>query len=435
MNGDRTLPDVEIIAVGSELLTPSKVDTNSLWLTEKLNELGLEVVRKTVVGDNRERLESAVRAALGPGKVILLTGGLGPTEDDLTRDATAAALGRTLSLRAEIVEWLEERFARFGRKMAEVNKRQAYVIDGAEILPNDRGTAPGQWVEQDGMSVALLPGPPGELKAMFERQIAPRLHARVEQAAIRMLVYRVVGMGESDLDQLIAPVYTRYSNPVTTILAGVNDIQVHLRARCATEEQAQALLAEVARKIEPLLGDRIYSRDGSALEVVVGRMLHERDSTLAVAESCTGGMLGERITSVPGSSGYFAGGFLVYTNAMKTALLGVDPEILERHTAVSDPVARGMADGARERTGATYGVSVTGIAGPEGGTEETPVGTGFVGVSGPNGTDARKFRWVGDRRRIRLAAVQTALDVLRRRMIFEAPSRDRRTIFFITWQP
>jgi competence/damage-inducible protein CinA-like protein len=418
MNSGRGLPDVEIIAVGSELLTPSKLDTNSLWLTERVNALGLEVVRKSVVGDDRERLEAAIRAAFGLRKIILLTGGLGPTEDDVTRDAAAAALGRSLSLRADIVDWIERRFARFGRKMAEINKRQAYVIEGAEVLPNPNGTAPGQWIEQDGMRVALMPGPPGELKPMFEAEIAPRIQAGLEPAAIRSLVYRVVGIGESDLDHLIAPVYTKYSNPVTTILAAVNDVQVHLRARCATAEEAEALAAEVGRKIEPLLGDKIYSRDGSPLEVVVGRMLHEREATVAVAESCTGGMLGERITSVPGSSDYFAGGFLVYTNVMKTALLGVDPELLEKHTAVSNPVARAMADGVRERTGSTYALSVTGIAGPEGGTEEMPVGTGFIGISGPNGTDARKFRWVGDRRRIRQAAVQSALDLLRRRMIF-----------------
>ena len=366
MNAGRAIPDVEIIAVGSELLTPSKVDTNSLWLTERLNALGLEVVRKSVVGDDRVRLESAIRSAFGPGKIILLTGGLGPTEDDLTRDAAAAAVGRALKLHTEVVDWLEKRFARFGRKMAEINKRQAYVIEGAEILPNERGTAPGQWIEHEGTRVVLMPGPPGELKAMFDAEVAPRIQAGLPPAAIRSLVYRVVGMGESDLDALIAPVYTKYSNPVTTVLASVNDIQIHLRAQCSTAEEAQALVAEVGRKIEPLLGDRIYSRDGSGLEVVVGRMLHERSATVAVAESCTGGMLGERITSVPGSSEYFAGGFLVYTEAMKISLLGVDPELLEEHSAVSDPVARAMADGARERTGATYGVSVTCLAGPEG---------------------------------------------------------------------
>ncbi len=418
MNAVDAFPNAEIIAVGSEMLTPSKVDTNSLWLTESLNALGVEVVRKTIVGDDRERLVETIRAAFGPGKIILLTGGLGPTEDDVTRDAAAAALGRTLVFSDDILTWLRERFARFGREMAVINERQAYVIEGAEILMNERGTAPGQWIDHEQMHIALLPGPPNELKPMFARDIVPRLEARLRKTFIRALFYRVAGMGESDLDQLIAPVYTKYTNPVTTILASAGDIQIHLRARCDSPEEADALLHEVGRKIEALLGDRIYSRDGSPLEVIVGRMLRDRQATVAVAESCTGGMLGQRITSVPGSSDYFAGGFLAYTYAMKTALLGVDPEMLAKHTAVSDPVARAMADGARERTGATYAISVTGVAGPDGGTEETPVGTTFIGLAGPNGTDARRFRLVGDRARNRTFAVQTALDLLRRRMIF-----------------
>ena len=418
MNAAPFLPDAEIIAIGSEMLTPSKVDTNSLWLTESLNALGVEVVRKTIVGDDRARLVETIRAAFAPGKIILITGGLGPTEDDVTRDAAAVALGRTLVFRDDILLWLQERFARFGRKMAENNKRQAYIVEGAEILPNERGTAPGQWIEHEQMYIALLPGPPGELKPMFAREVVPRLEARLEKTFIRTLFYRVAGMGESDLDQLIAPVYTKYTNPVTTILASAGDIQIHLRARSGSADEAVALLHEVGRKIEALLGDRIYSRDGSPLEVMVGRMLRDRKATVAVAESCTGGMLGQRITSAPGSSDYFAGGFLTYTYAMKTALLGVDPDMLAEHSAVSDPVARAMADGARERTGATYAVSITGVAGPDGGTEETPVGTAFIGLAGPNGTDARRFRFVGDRARIRGFAVQASLDLLRRRMIF-----------------
>ena len=412
-----TLPDAEIIAVGSELLTASKVDTNSLYLTEKLNAIGVEVVRKSILGDERDRLAGAIRAALAPGRIVLITGGLGPTEDDVTRDAAAAAMGRTISQRAEILEWLEQRFARMGRKMAEINKRQAFVIDGAEIMPNERGTAPGQWFDHEGAYIALLPGPPGELKPMFEREVLPRLEARLPKTVIRTLFYRVAGMGESDLDQLISPVYTQYTNPVTTILAGAGDIQIHLRARSQDPEHAEALVAEVGRKIEGLLGEKIYSRDGSPLEVVVGRRLKDRAATLAVAESCTGGMLGQRITSVPGSSDYFTGGFLTYTEAMKTALLGVDPAMLEEHSAVSDLVARAMADGARRTARATYAISTTGYAGPDGGTEESPVGTVFIGLAGPNGTDARRFRFPGDRGRVRAFAVQAALDLLRRRLV------------------
>lgn len=407
-------PDAEIIAVGSELLTPARVDTNSLYLTEKLNALGIEVVRKSVVGDDRKRLADAVTAAMRSGKLVILTGGLGPTEDDVTRDAVAQAVGRSLSIRPDILEWLEQRFQKMGRKMAEINKRQAYIIDEAEALPNPNGTAPGQWLEHNGTIVLLLPGPPRELKPMFERECLHRLEATLPKQVIRALFYRVSGMGESDLDALIAPVYTRYANPVTTILAAAGDIQIHLRARSETAKAADALLAEVGPQIEELLGDRIYSKNGDAMETVVGKLLRDRGETVAVAESCTGGMLGERITSVPGSSAYFAGGLLAYSEHMKTELLGVDAQILAEETAVSEAVASAMAAGARKRTDSTWALSITGIAGPDGGTEATPVGTVIIGLAGPNRATARRFRFPGDRERVRGFAVQTALDLLRR---------------------
>jgi nicotinamide-nucleotide amidase len=361
-------------------------------------------------------MADSIRAALGPGKIVIVSGGLGPTEDDVTRDAAADALGRRLPINEEVLQWLRDRFKRFGREMAKCNERQCYVIEGAEVLTNDRGTAPGQFIEQDGALVFLLPGPPFEMKAMYEREVAPRLAARLPKALIRTVFLRVTGMGESDLDQLIAPVYTKVANPATTILAGGGDIQIHLRARAESEEEAGALLAAVARPIEELLGDRVYSRDGSPLEAIVGLRLRERGATVATAESCTGGMLGQRITSIPGSSEYFAGGFVTYTNAIKIALLGVDPALLEAHTAVSEPVAIQMAARARERTGASYALSVTGVAGPDGGTDELPVGTVFIGLAGPGGASARRFRFPGDRARIRAFACQAALDMLRRRL-------------------
>lgn len=407
--------DAEIIAVGSELLTHDRIDTNSLFITEQLNALGVEVSRKVIVGDDRARLETAVRDALENVEIVVLSGGLGPTEDDLTRDAVAAALGRSLIFSQEICGWIEERFRRFQRKMAENNKRQAYLVEGAEALPNPRGTAPGQWLDVDGRIVMLLPGPPGELKPMFVDQCVPRLLRRLPPQAIRTRYYRVAGMGESDLDQLIAPVYTKYVNPATTILSGPGDIQVHLRARGATVEEAEALLNEVAPPIEELLGDRIYSRNGDLLESVVGAMLRARGATLAVAESCTGGMLAERITSVAGSSDYFLGGFLVYSDRMKTELLGVDAGLIEKHTAVSEEVARAMAEGARVRTGATCAISVTGEAGPESATG-APLGTVIIGYAGAGGTEARRVHVPGDRKRVRMLAAQTALDFLRRRI-------------------
>src|ERR1051326_3620527 len=260
--------DAEIIAVGSEMLTPERVDTNSLYLTGQLNNLGVEVVTKCVIGDDRDRLADAVQRALSRSGIVILSGGLGPTEDDVTREAVARALDRKLVFHHEIAEALEQRFLLMKRKMAEVNKRQAFIIEGAAILPNDRGTAPGQWIEESGGVVMLLPGPPHELKAMFERQCLPRVTRIVPKHTIRMRLYRVTGMAESDLDQLISPVYKKYENPTTTILAANGDLQIHLRARSANEADAEALLAEVAGPIELLLGDRLYSRNGEPLQLL-----------------------------------------------------------------------------------------------------------------------------------------------------------------------
>jgi nicotinamide-nucleotide amidase len=409
--------NAEIIACGSEMLTPNRVDTNSLYLTSELNNIGVEVVAKSVIGDDRERLAGAIRRALSNAPILIVSGGLGPTEDDVTREAVALALDRKLAFSTEIAEWLERRFAQANRKMAEINKRQAFVVEGAAILPNDRGTAPGQWIEDSGAVVMLLPGPPHELQAMFERRCLPRLKRMAPPMAIRTLCLRVAGMGESDLDQLIAPVYKKYSNPVTTILAANGEIQVHLRARCATVAEADALLVEVGGPIDLLLGDRIYSRNGDPLEVVVGGLLRQNRATVSVAESCTGGMLGERITSVPGSSGYF--GLITYSNEMKTELLGVSPETLDRFGAVSRETAEAMAKGARRRTGSDYALSVTGLAGPAApaGAKTAPVGTVYVGIADAAGVDVAQRVFLGDRQRIRTFTIPFALDLLRRRLL------------------
>jgi nicotinamide-nucleotide amidase len=408
--------DAEIIAVGSELLTEGRLDTNSLYLTAELNNLGVEVVTKCVIGDDRDRLADAVARALGRSAILILSGGLGPTEDDVTREAVAQALGRQLVFHSEIAEALERRFAVMKRKMAEINKRQAFVIEGAEMLPNDRGTAPGQWVAAHGAVAMLLPGPPHELKAMFQQHCLPRLARLAPKQAIRTAFLRVTGMTESDLDALISPVYKKYPNLATTILAANGDLQVHLRARCHAETEADALLAEAAGPIETLLGDRLYSRTGDPLEVVVGGLLRERHATVAVAESCTGGMLGARLTATPGSSNYFVGGFITYSNELKRQMLGVSAETLERFGAVSPETAEAMAAGARERTGATYAVSITGVAGPDGGSDEKPVGLVYLGIAGPEGASVTHRRFIGDRERIRVFTTQAALDVLRRRL-------------------
>jgi nicotinamide-nucleotide amidase len=300
--------------------------------------------------------------------------------------------------------------------MAENNKRQAMVIDGAEVLPNPNGTAPGLWLEHDGRAMMLLPGPPREMKPMFTDQCLPRIRKKLPDLVIRTRVYRVAGMGESDLDMKIAPVYTKYANPATTVLADLGDIQVHLRARCATEAEATALIDEVGSQIEAVLGECIYTDDGQPLEAVVGRMLKARGATVSVAESCTGGLVAERLTSIPGSSAYFVGGFLVYTDQMKTAMLGVSPDLLKAHTAVSEEVAKAMAENCRERIGSTYAISVTGYAGPDGGTEANPVGTVFIALASPDGVTVRRIFFGGERNRVRRLASQTALDALRRKL-------------------
>jgi len=408
--------DAEIIAVGSELLTPYRLDTNSLFLTEKLNALGIEVRFKTVVGDDRVRLAEVVRAALSRSQLLILTGGLGPTEDDVNREVVAEVLGRPLREVEEIRRAIEERFARLGRTMSPNNLRQALVPEGAEWLENPNGTAPGLWIEPDGRIAILLPGPPRELEAIFNATCVPRLEHIATGQRLRSRVFKVVGLPESELDQRIAPIYQLYENPTTTILAVAGAIEVHLRARAGSDEEAEALLGELGDKIEVVLGDHVFSTHGESLEQVVGMYLVMKQKTVATAESCTAGLLSERLTRVPGSSNYFVGGAVVYSNELKTKLVGVPAELIAENGAVSKPVAQALADGIRLRTGASFGVGITGVAGPVGGTPEKPVGLVFVALADERGTQVREFRFPGDRERIRFWATQAALEMIRRRV-------------------
>jgi nicotinamide-nucleotide amidase len=297
--------------------------------------------------------------------------------------------------------------------MAENNRRQAYVVEGAEVLPNDRGTAPGQWIANNGVVFVLLPGPPMELKPMFETHCLPRLQKLLPPQVIRTRCLRVVGMGESDLDALIAPVYTRYKNLATTILAVSGEIHIHLRARCTTEQEAEALVAQASAEIEPLLGDRVYSCNGDSLEKVIGDLLRARQASLSVAESATSGLLGGRITAVPSASDYFRGGFITYSDQMKTQLLGVPAALIAEHSAVSEPVAKAMAEGARAGTGSDYALSITGYAGPDG----AQVGLVFIGLAAPDGAAVRRVQWPADRERVRAFSTNVALDMLRRKLL------------------
>lgn len=408
--------DAEIIAVGSELLTPLHLDTNSLYLTEKLNTLGIEVRFKTVVGDRREDLGAAFRSALGRSQLIILTGGLGPTEDDINREVVAELLDRRLSEVADLRQRLQERFARLGRLMPDNNLRQALVPEGAEWLENQFGTAPGIWIEHDGHIVLLLPGPPRELEPMFDTECLPRLAHFAGSQKIRTRVYKIVGLPESEVDQRIAPLYKTYSNPATTILATPGAIEVHLRARAASPEEAEAALAELGDKIELVLGDHVFSTQGESLEEVVGMYLVMRQKTVAVAESCTGGLLAERLTRIAGSSKFFLGGAVCYSNELKTTLAGVPPALIETQGAVSKPVAQALAEGIRTRTGASIGVGITGIAGPSGGTPEKPVGLVYIALADERGTQVREFHFPGARDRVRHWASQMALEMIRRRI-------------------
>lgn len=409
----------EIIAVGTELLTPQRIDTNSLAVTEALNVLGVELIRKQVLGDDRERLTEAIRAALERAHILILIGGLGPTEDDVTRDAVAAALGRKLQLSLEQESVLINRFRQLNRPMAKNNLRQAYLVEGAEALPNANGTAPGQFISTNRGAMVLLPGPPRELKAMLTNEALPRLRSVVPPQFIRVRSFRITGIGESDLDTLIAPVYTKYANPVTTVLSSPGDLFVHLRASAETEQKADALLREVGNPIAALLGDKIYSEDvNEPLEAVIGRLLRKHHGTVAVAESCTGGMVSARLTEQGGSSDFFIAGYVTYSEAQKSKVLGIPPELISKHSAVSEPVAAAMAEGAKRQSGATHAVSVTGYAGPTGGTEFDPVGTVYFGITGPNGTRVVRTRFgSGDRLRTRLLATQSALDLLRKTLL------------------
>ena len=411
----------EIIAVGSEMLTPWRQDTNSLYLTEKFNEIGVTVAFKTIVGDRRKDLVGAIRTALGRTDVIAIMGGLGPTEDDLTREAVAEALSLSLHRDNDQLAALHARAATWRVPMPDNNLKQADVIEGATLLPNANGSAPGQWLDtQFGgyrKIVLLVPGPPSECRPLFDAECLPRLRAALPKRFIAKRTLRAAMIPESQADKLLAPIYTTYSDVETTILAHAGDIQLTLLCAKTTASSAQSRVDELAGRMEEALEDWLYSSDGESLEQIVLYYLGLRQSTLAVAESCTGGMIAERITSVPGSSRSFLGGAVVYADALKETFAGVSPELISLYGAVSAEVACALATGIRLRTGATLGVGVTGIAGPSGATAEKPVGLVHIAVSDAHKTESIERTFKGDRTRIREFATQQALDLVRRRLM------------------
>jgi competence/damage-inducible protein CinA-like protein len=408
--------NAEIIAIGSEMLTPFRADTNSLWLTERLNALGIDVKLKTIVGDDEARLEETVREALRRSEIIISTGGLGPTEDDITRKIFARAMNRQLILNDAILDKIKTRFARRGMPMPEINARQAMIISDAQILENDNGSAPGMLIQEGTRTVVMLPGPPREMRPMFDSLVAPVLKQQSGDLLIIRRKLSIFGLSESGTDEIAAPIYTKYTNPSTTILFKDGQIELHLTVQASVEGEAVGLLDELTGKLNEALGDYIYSRRDETLEQVVGELLKRNGYTLATAESCTGGLLSGRITDVPGSSEYFLEGAVTYSNDAKTRSLGIPEKLIEEHGAVSEEVATAMARGIRELAGSTFGIGITGIAGPGGGTAEKPVGLVYIALSEEARVSARKFVFPGDRQFIRTLAVNAALDMIRRRI-------------------
>jgi nicotinamide-nucleotide amidase len=409
-----------IIAVGSELLTPSRVDTNSLFITEQLNRLGIEVVLKAVAGDDRTELVALIHAALARVDLLIFSGGLGPTDDDVTREAVAEALDRPLSEDPEITARLRARFAArgFTMPMPENNRRQAMMPEGARAIENTKGSAPGLWLEDDGRVLLLLPGPPRELKPMLAPLVEGDLRARAPGGVMLRQVLKIAGRIESQTDETLQPLYHQWQQadpPVAaTILAALGQIELHLSTRAASHDAATRVLDAAAHQVCLLLGADVFATDGRSMEEVVGEMLASRGLRIALAESCTGGLLTSRLTDVAGSSRYVERGVITYSNESKSDLLGVPSDVIAQHGAVSEPVALAMATGIRDRASVDIGVGVTGIAGPGGGTPDKPVGTVAIAAATPAATRSRLFRFHGEREQVKFQASQAALDMVRR---------------------
>ncbi|MFL6294009.1 MAG: competence/damage-inducible protein A [Thermoanaerobaculia bacterium] len=406
-----------ILAVGSELLGTDRLDTNSLRLTRLLERYGAQLRQKCVVGDSIDDISEELHSLAAKHDLVLVTGGLGPTADDVTREATSLALGRGLRLDPEVLAGIERRFREHGREMPAVNRKQAEVIEGAELIPNRRGTAPGMKIEGMGSTLFLFPGVPSELEGMIESDLEPWLAERSGGAGRETVTLKVACLPESVVEERIAPVYEEFGREDITILASPGEVRLRATAQGPEPERRRRLEAMTAR-LRELAGDAVFcGSEEETLEGIVGELLRRAGATLTVAESCTGGLLAERITRVPGSSDYFLGGAVTYTNALKSLVLGIPQKMLREHGAVSEPVARAMAEEVRRVWRSDYGIGITGVAGPGGGSEAKPVGTVHIVVAGPRGVEHRRVRFPGDRERVRWQSAQLALDLLRRRLL------------------
>jgi len=408
---------IEIIAVGTELLTPYHQDTNSLYLSRRLNDLGMNVRFKSIVGDSRDDLLECIRNARSRSDLIFACGGLGPTQDDRTKEAFAAAFGKKLIFQPKILSEIEKRFRKRGLQMTDSNKKQATIPEGSEILPNNHGTAPGIWLEDGKNLIILLPGPPSELIPMFENHVMPRLQEYRSGFRARIAL-KLTSLPESQVETEISDCYPQNPDANLTILAVPGQIEIHLSSFSqSSQADAEARLAEIKEPISIRLGDNIFSESGEDLEGVIGSQLQAADSTLSVAESCTGGLLGHRITNVSGSSRYFIMGVQAYSDAAKIQLLNIPSELIARHGAVSHEVALTMAAGIRARSGSDFSLAITGIAGPTGGTQEKPVGLVFTALAWDNGAEVKRNYFLGSRQTIKFRSAQKALDMLRRHLM------------------
>jgi len=406
--------DAELIAIGSELLGPIRLDTNGSFLARRLGERGIAVRFRTVVGDDIEDLRDAFRVALGRAGLVIATGGLGPTVDDLTREAVAGLLGLPLDEDPAILAGIEERFGRHGHVMPPQNRRQALVPRGAVVLPNPVGTAPGLLLRAGGRIAALLPGVPAEMRAMVDESLLPLIEGTGQRFVHRVL--KIAGLTESDVDRRLLDVH-RVAGPVEwTILALAGQIEIHLR-QSAPEGSEAPDLERLDAAIAAILGERLFGRDDETLEGVVGRILQGRGESLSVAESLSGGGVSRRITSVPGASRYFRGGVVCYSDDAKMSLAAVPLEALRRHGAVSEPVALLMAEGIARQVGAHWGLATTGYAGPEGGGAAHPPGTVCIAVTGPGVSVSTQTRLPGDRVSVQERSAYSALDLLRRALL------------------
>ncbi len=407
----------EILAVGSEMLTPHFQDTNSLYLTKRLNDLGLDIQFKTIVGDTWDSLSLAIKQALERSTIVIATGGLGPTKDDRTREVLASVLGKKLIYKQDLFKTIEKRFARRRMKMPEVNKKQAYIIENSVVLENKNGTAPGTWIKWERNTIILLPGPPHEMQSMFENMVWPRLQTFKKYHVFRRVI-KTAGLTESRIESWLVDVYPNMPDVQLTTLARPGEIALHLKSVSGESlSKAKRKVDQATHLICEVLKEGVFTTEGEELEEVIGQYLKGKKQTLAVAESCTGGYLGHRITNVPGSSTYFLQGVLAYSNQAKIDLLGVPPDKIEKFGAVSPQVARAMATGIQKRAKADFGLSITGIAGPSGGTKEKPVGLVYTALAADNEVLVKKNLFLGSRNAIKFQSSQKAMDMLRRHLM------------------